>query len=83
MTSYTLQSNIHANTEGFPIVDYPRCEQLSCANGACFNASQRCDGKVDCRDSSDEANCSKYNTQSDPKQICFVDPVLKLKLLGF
>jgi len=83
MTHYTLQSNIHANTEGFLIVDYPRCEQLSCANGACFNASQRCDGKVDCRDSSDEANCSKYHMQSDPKQICILDLLLKLKTVVF
>lgn len=43
----------------FPQTGYPTCDQLTCANGACYNTSQRCDQKVDCRDSSDEANCSK------------------------
>lgn len=43
----------------FFLKDYPTCDQLTCANGACYNTSQRCDQKVDCRDSSDEANCSK------------------------
>lgn len=42
----------------FPVTGYPTCDQLTCANGACYNTSQRCDQKVDCRDSSDEANCS-------------------------
>ncbi|KAL8183431.1 UNVERIFIED_CONTAM: hypothetical protein K2H54_041033 [Gekko kuhli] len=47
------------------LVEYPVCDQLSCSNGACFNASQHCDGKVDCRDASDETNCTHgcSNTQ--------------------
>lgn len=39
--------------------DYPECSQLRCANGACYNRTQQCDQILDCRDGSDEANCSK------------------------
>uniref|UniRef100_A0A2K5CE98 EGF-like domain-containing protein n=1 Tax=Aotus nancymaae TaxID=37293 RepID=A0A2K5CE98_AOTNA len=38
---------------------YPTCEQLTCDNGACYNNSQKCDSKVDCRDYSDELNCTE------------------------
>ncbi|KAG2459292.1 LRP2 protein, partial [Polypterus senegalus] len=40
------------------VVKYPVCAQLTCANGACYNHSQRCDGLLNCRDASDEANCT-------------------------
>lgn len=43
----------------FNLSDYPECTQLRCANGACYNRTQRCDHILDCRDGSDEANCSK------------------------
>ncbi len=38
---------------------YPECSELRCANGACYNRSQRCDQVLNCRDGSDEANCSE------------------------
>lgn len=40
--------------------DYPECPELRCASGACYNTSQRCDQVLNCRDSSDEANCSEW-----------------------
>uniref|UniRef100_A0A672KHW3 Low-density lipoprotein receptor-related protein 2-like n=1 Tax=Sinocyclocheilus grahami TaxID=75366 RepID=A0A672KHW3_SINGR len=38
---------------------YPECSELRCANGACYNRSQRCDQVLNCRDGSDEANCTQ------------------------
>lgn len=33
-----------------------------CANGACYKNSQHCNGLPDCRDGSDEFNCSESTT---------------------
>jgi len=33
--------------------------QFRCGSGECKSLCKRCDGQFDCRDSSDEFNCSK------------------------
>lgn len=47
----------------FPFADYPPCTEKACANGACYNNSQHCNGLQDCRDGSDEFNCSEWSRQ--------------------
>ena len=39
----------------------PPCKsnEFRCANGLCIDASRICDGQTDCRDWTDELNCSK------------------------
>ena len=32
-------------------------DEFTCKHGLCINLTQRCDGKVDCKDDSDELNC--------------------------
>ena len=32
-------------------------DEFTCNNGLCINLTQRCDGKVDCKDDSDELDC--------------------------
>ena len=41
---------------------YPGCIDQKCDNGACYGAGERCDGKLDCRDGTDEFNCSAFCT---------------------
>ena len=33
-------------------------ERLFCKSGECIDVAKRCDGRVDCVDASDEANCA-------------------------
>uniref|UniRef100_A0A671UNK4 Low density lipoprotein receptor-related protein 2b n=1 Tax=Sparus aurata TaxID=8175 RepID=A0A671UNK4_SPAAU len=42
----------------FAFADYPQCSEKTCANGACYKNSQHCNGLQDCRDGSDEFNCT-------------------------
>ncbi|XP_046661974.1 CD109 antigen isoform X3 [Homalodisca vitripennis] len=32
-----------------------------CLNGRCYKATQKCDGKLDCEDGTDESNCPGFN----------------------
>ena len=36
-----------------------RQDQSQCGSGECIDERWKCDGRVDCRDQSDEANCRK------------------------
>ena len=37
-------------------------DQFNCKYGSCVSIDKRCDGKVDCYDSSDEDNCFSFKT---------------------
>ena len=45
--------------------DFPPCgaNEYQCYDKSCIDASQRCDGKTDCFDNSDEAGCGNNNLQ--------------------
>lgn len=36
--------------------------EFTCSNGYCLNLEERCDGKVDCQDASDEKDCKAFIT---------------------
>jgi len=45
---------------------YSACDaatQFRCGSGECKSLCTRCDGQLDCRDSSDEFNCSALSVQ--------------------
>ena len=44
---------------GFYSSDCPY-PNFQCTNGLCVDYNYRCDGSNDCRDNSDEMNCSKF-----------------------
>jgi len=44
---------------GFVLVRGCQPDQHACSDGSCFPASAVCDGKADCVDGGDEANCGK------------------------
>ena len=37
-----------------------RAGEFQCSNGDCIDERERCDGKADCRDRSDESGCRKF-----------------------
>ena len=37
-----------------------RSGEFQCSNGDCIAEAERCDGKFDCRDRSDESGCRKF-----------------------
>lgn len=39
--------------------------QFRCTSGDCIDVRRRCDGRVDCRDQSDEQACRKYTVYCD------------------
>ena len=41
-------------------------EQYACGNGFCINSEFRCNGNIDCKDFSDEINCSLVNSSLTP-----------------
>lgn len=50
--------------------------EFTCSNGACIDINSRCDNVNDCKDRSDEADCSRKNVDPTYQQF-IVPPPLK------
>ena len=47
----------------FVSLDFPPCGsgEFQCSNQVCIDEKQRCDGKTDCDDNTDETKCGNYS----------------------
>lgn len=48
-----------------PVVPLCFSNEFQCRDGGCVKSEYRCDNITDCRDQSDEWNCSKYKSPTD------------------
>lgn len=45
----------------YPVAASCSLKQFRCDDSVCIDASERCDGKVDCEDGTDEQYCCEYH----------------------
>ena len=62
--NFTTQLNFHQNIK-YVVLEFPDCDtsEYRCANHQCIPKSGRCNGKMECRDGTDENDCGnkKFN----------------------